>query len=180
MALNSYQLFADIFVRGLRNLNGQLVKAKEYAEANSIPDAGVLDARLDTKGLGGYAPADLHGYTLAAQAHWAVEGAKLAVARIMGLELVPDQNVAKTFDGLVRQIDEAITYLHGISQSDLEAGLDRTVEHPRASGPMSGSHFLLAYAIPHFFYHVATAYGILRNQGVPLRMADYLGDWGKA
>ena len=41
----------------------------------------------------------------------------------------------------------------------------------------SGRRFLVAYAIPHFFYHVSSAYGILRNQDVPLTMGDFLGDW---
>ncbi len=41
----------------------------------------------------------------------------------------------------------------------------------------SGSQFLLAFAIPHFFYHVTAAYGILRNQGMQLTMGDLLGNW---
>ena len=67
-----------------------------------------------------------------------------------------------------------------IAPSDLEAGLDRAIviEHLRGSMRSSGGHFLIAFAIPHFFYHVTTAYGILRNQGVPLTMGDFLGNWG--
>jgi hypothetical protein len=42
----------------------------------------------------------------------------------------------------------------------------------------SGGQFLLAFAIPHFFYHLTTAYGILRNRGVQLTMGDFLGNWG--
>jgi hypothetical protein len=44
----------------------------------------------------------------------------------------------------------------------------------------NGGQFLVAFAIPHFFYHVTTAYSILRSHGVPLTMGDFLGNWGTA
>ena len=59
-------------------------------------------------------------------------------------------------------------------------GLDRAivVEHRRGATRSGGAHFLIAFAIPHLFYHVASAYSILRNQGVQLTMGDFLGNWG--
>lgn len=60
----------------------------------------------------------------------------------------------------------------------LPVALTIVVEHRRGSMGSSGGQFLLAFAIPHFFYHVTSAHGILRNQGVPLTMGDFLGNWG--
>lgn len=180
MILNPYDLTVGVFIRGLTNLKMQLAKAKDHADAQGIPEAVLLAARIDANGSDtGYAPMDLHGYTLAAQVHWAAEGAKMAIARIVGEQLAPAVNEAKTIEDLEHHIDAAVAYFQEIAPAGLESGLDRMIEHPRASTRSSGSHFMLAFAIPHFFYHVTTAYGILRNQGVPLRMGDFLGDWGK-
>jgi hypothetical protein len=104
----------------------------------------------------------------------------LAIAQLLGAPSVPAANDAKSFADLHQRLDATIAYLRKIAPSDLEAGLDRTIviEHPRGSTHSNGSQFLLAFAIPHFFYHVTTAYGILRNQGVQLTMSDFLGNWG--
>jgi uncharacterized protein len=119
-------------------------------------------------------------YTLAAHVHWAAEGAKLAIAQLLGAPAVPAANEAKSFADLHERLDATIAYLRGLAPSELEAGVDRTIviEHRRGSMRSSGRQFLIAFAIPHFFYHVTTAYGILRNHGVELTMGDFLGNWG--
>ncbi|HVH43379.1 MAG TPA: DUF1993 family protein, partial [Labilithrix sp.] len=106
--------------------------------------------------------------------------AKLAIAHLLGAPAVPTANEAKSFADLYQRLDATIAYLREMAPSDLEAGLDRTIviEHRRGSMRSSGGQFLLAFAIPHFFYHVTTAYGILRNRGVQLTMGDFLGNWG--
>ena len=184
ISLNAYDLSAGVFVRGLTNLKTQLTKAEDHAATSGIGEAALLDARLaadaQVRGVASIAPADLHMYTLAAQVHWAAEGARLAIARLLGASRVPAANEATSFSDLYQRLDETVAYLGEIAPSDLAAGLDRSivVEHRRGSVQSSGSQFLLAFAIPHFFYHVASAYGILRNQGVQLTMGDFLGNWG--
>jgi hypothetical protein len=184
MSLNAYDLSAGLFVRGLTNLKMQLTKAEDHAAASGSGEAALLDAQLAAdgrlRGVGSDAPTDLHMYTLAAQVHWAAEGAKLAIAQLLGARPVPAANDAKSFADLHQRLDATIAYLREIAPSDLEAGLDRTIviEHRRGSMRSSGGQFLVAFAIPHFFYHVTTAYGILRNQGVQLTMGDFLGNWG--
>ncbi|WNZ60907.1 DUF1993 domain-containing protein [Myxococcus sp. MxC21-1] len=186
MSSNPNELSAGVFVRGLTNLKSQLTKAEAHAAASGCGDAALLDARLTGEGrmsgAAGDAPADLHMYTLAAQVHWAAEGARLAMARLLGESRVPAANDARSFAQLHHQLDATIAYLRGLSPIDLEAGLEREVviEHRRGSVRSSGRHFLMAFAIPHFFYHVTTAYGILRNQGVRLTMGDFLGNWGES
>ena len=184
MSLNAYDLSAGLFVRGLTNLKTQLTKAEDHAAASGIGETALLDALLAAEGpVGGVtnaAPTDLHRYTLAAQVHWAAEGGRLAIARLLGTPRVPAANEAKSFSDLHQRLDETIAFLREIAPSDLEASLDQAivVEHRHASMRSSGAQFLLAYAIPHFFYHVSAAYAILRNQGVQLTMGDFLGNWG--
>ena len=184
MSLNAYDLSAGLFVRGLTNLKAQLTKAEDYAAASGSSEAALLGAQLATggrvRGVARDAPADLHRYTLTAHVHWAAEGAKVAIAQLLGAPSVPTANDAKSFGDLHQRLDATVAYLREIAPSDLEAGLDRTIvlEHRRGSMRSNGSQFLLAFAIPHFFYHVTTAYGILRNQGVQLTMGDFLGNWG--
>lgn len=177
MSLNAYTLSAGLFVRGLTNLKTQLTKAEDHAAASGSGEAALLTAQLATDGIASDAPADLHMYTLAAHVHWAAEGARLAITRLLGAPSVPTANDATSFAELHQRLDATMAYLRAITPSDLEAGLERVIEHPRGSMRSSGSQFLLAYAIPHFFYHVTTAYGILRNQGVHLTMGDFLGNW---
>lgn len=127
-------------------------------------------------------PYDLHAYTLAAHVHWAAEGAKLAIGQVLGTRPVPTLSDATRFSDLYDHIDATIAHLEGIAAADLDAGLDRPLvfEHRRGSVSSTGGQFLLAFAIPHFYYHVTTAYGILRNRGVGLTMGDFLGNWGAA
>jgi hypothetical protein len=182
MPLNAYGLSAGVFVRGLTNLKMQLTKAEGHAAARGGGEAALLDARLaaQASGVASDALNDLHAYTLAAQVHWAAEGAKLAIARLLGVPSAPAANDAKNFADLHRRLDATIAHLRGIAPGDLEAGLDReiVIDHRRGSTRSSGGQFLLSFAIPHFFYHVTTAYSILRNQGVQLTMGDFLGNWG--
>jgi hypothetical protein len=184
MSLNAYDVSAGVFVRGLTNLKAQLRKAEDHAAASGIGEAALLDASLTAEGqvhgVAIAAPADLHVYTFAAQVHWAAEGARLAIAQLLGARRVPAANDAQSFSDLHQRLDETIAYLREIAPSDLAAGLDKAivVDHRRGSMRSSGGPFLLAFALPHFFYHVTSAYAILRNQGVQLTMGDFLGNWG--
>ncbi|NUP13914.1 MAG: DUF1993 domain-containing protein [Polyangiaceae bacterium] len=184
MPLNAYDSSVGVFVRGLTNLKMQLKKAEDHAAAAGIGEAALLDAQLAAEGRGvaNSAPNDLHMYTLATHVHWAAEGAKLAIAQLVGAPAAPAANDAKSFADLHQRVDATIAYLRGVAPSDLEAGLERTIviEHRRGSTSASGGQFLIAFAIPHFFYHVTTAYGILRNQGVQLTMGDFLGNWAQS
>ena len=87
--VDTYDLSAGLFVRGLTNLKTQLTKAEDHAAISGIGEAALLNAQLAAEGVASDAPADLHMYTLAAQVHWAAEGAKLAIAQLLGAPSVP-------------------------------------------------------------------------------------------
>ncbi len=184
---DAYELSAGLFVRGLTNLKAQLTKAEDHAAASGRGEAALLDAHLGSEagvrravqGAPSTVPADLHMFTLAEHVHWAAEGAKLAIAQLLGAPAAPADNDAASFANLHRRVDGTIDHLREVAWSDLEAGLDRMVltEHRHGSTRSSGDQFLIAFAIPHFFYHVTSAYGIMRNEGVQLTMGDFLGNW---
>ena len=184
MALTVYDLSAGLFVRGLTNLKALLRKAESHVAASGCGEAALLSAQLApearVQGVPSHAPGDVHMYTLAVQVHWAAEGARLAIARLLGASPVPSPSDEESFAELQQHLDATIAQVRDVSPSDLEAGLERAIviEHRRGSLSFSGDQFLREFAIPHFFYHLTTAYGILRNQGVQLTMGDFLGSWG--
>jgi hypothetical protein len=116
MPLNAYELSAGVFVRGLTNLKMQLTKAEAHAAARGSGEAALLGAQLaeEVRGVAGDTQNDLHMYTLAAQVHWAAEGAKLAIVRLLGAPPVPAANDAKSFADLHRRLDATIAYLREI------------------------------------------------------------------
>ena len=183
MSLKAYDLSAGLFIRGLTNLKAQLAKAQEHAGTSGITEAALLEASLSAgahvPSAASAVPADLHTYALAAHVHWAAEGARLAIAQLLGAPRVPAPHDATSFADLHQRLDTTIAYLREIAPADVEARLDReiVIEHRRGSTRSGGGQFLVAFAIPHFFYHVTTAYGIMRNQGMQLTMGNFLGDW---
>jgi hypothetical protein len=178
MPLSAYDVSAAVFVRGLSNLTVQLKKAEAHAAAGGSGEAGMLNAMLAADGAAGH-PRDLHRYPLAAHVHWAAEGPRIAIGRVLGAPAVPATQDAKSFAELLQHVDATIAYLRAVPPTDVEAGLDRpiVIEHPRGTMRSVGSHFLVAFAVPHFFYHLTAAYSILRNQGVELTMSEFLGNW---
>jgi hypothetical protein len=166
MPLNARESSTALFVRGLTNLKSILKKAEAHATEKSIDPSELFNARL---------AGDMND--LATQVHWAAEGAKLAAARLIGAEIAPGASDAKTFTDLHARIDDAITYLESLSTKDLEAGMDKSIElkHRGGSKTFVGSAFLFEFAIPSFYFHMTTAYGILRAKEVELTKGDFLG-----
>src|SRR5690348_6921479 len=84
---DAYELSAGLFVRGLTNLKSQSRKAEDHAAATGSGEAALLGAQLAAagrvRGIANDAPTDLHLYTFADQVHWAAEGARLAIARLL-------------------------------------------------------------------------------------------------
>jgi hypothetical protein len=164
--LKAFDLSVGVFVRGLTNLKGQLTKGEAHAAATGTDPAALLHARLAD---------DM--YNLAVQTQWASEGAKLAVARLLGDAPAPLTEEGKTFAELHERIDATVEHLRGVDPEALEAGLERTIEvrHRGASMTFRGDRFLTEFAIPNFFFHLTAAYGILRHEGVPLQKGDFMG-----
>jgi len=160
--LQAFDVSAVVFVRGLTNLKTLLTKGEAHGTKLT---ASLVEGMQD----------------LAAQVHWASEGSKLALERVVAVSLVPAPapapSSATTFADLQASIDGAISYLEAIDPAALEAGLDRTIELPMRGRTKSyrGDRFLIEFALPNFFFHLTLAYAILRKEGVPLEKGDFMG-----
>jgi hypothetical protein len=166
MPLDAHDLSVALFVRGLNNLKTLLSKAEAHAAVSGTDPLELIDAQL--------AP-DM--FKLGVQVHWAAEGAKLAVARLLGVPAAPATGEARSFAELFQRIDTTVAHLRALAPEDLEAGLARTIEIEHRGGSMkfSGGQFLTEFAIPSFYFHLTTAYGILRFKGVEITKGDFLG-----
>jgi hypothetical protein len=157
--LKAFDVSAAVFVRGLTNLKTLLQKGEAHGtRVTACLAPGMQD--------------------LAAQVHWASEGSKLALNRVLGVSEAPaGATSASTFADLHASIDSAIAYLEAIDPAALEAGLDRAIELPVRGRTKSfrGDRFLIEFALPNFFFHLTLAYAILRKEGVPLEKGDFMG-----
>lgn len=172
MPITAYDASVAVFVRTLTGLKALLSKAEKQAAERGLSLAELLDARLG--------PAAPDTLPLASQVHWAAEGAKRSIERLLGIETASSNDDAKSFAELYQRIDAAIAQLQSISPSELEAGLSRAIEivNRRGSIHFTGDRFLREFSMPHFYFHVTCAYTILRQRGIELTMADFLGRFG--
>jgi uncharacterized protein len=164
--MNAHDASVALFVRGLGSLKVLLTKGEAHATASKLDPLELLHTEL-APGM----------YDLLTQAHWAAEGARIAVARLTGASATPSADAPKSFADLHRRIDAVVAELGAAKREDLERGLERTIEIEHRSGSMKfvGEKFLLEFAIPNFFFHLTTAYCILRHRGVQLTKGDFLG-----
>ena len=157
--LQAFDVSAAVFVRGLMNLKTILTKGEAHGAKVT---ASLVEGMQD----------------LAAQVHWASQGSKLALDRVLGLPQAPAAAAsATTFADLHASIDGAIAHLEAIDPAALDASLDRAIELPIRGRVkrFRGDRFLTEFALPNFFFHLTLAYAILRHEGVPLEKGDFMG-----
>jgi hypothetical protein len=166
LSLSLYEASIPVFISGLRNLSSFLDKAEAHAKAGGIEDLGVFtDARLHP---------DMHPFTR--QIQMSSDGAKGGAARLAGIEAPSMPDTETTFPELKDRIARTIAFLETIKPEQVNGREDAAIElkFPNGSMNFTGSSFLLTFSLPNFFFHVTTAYGLLRSQGVPLGKMDFL------
>ena len=166
MSLSMYDACVPVLVRGLTNLSAILEKAAASAEARNIDASVLIGSRL--------AP-DMH--PLSRQVQIASDSAKGAAARLTGTENPSWPDTETTFPELAARISKTIDYLQAFKPEQFEGAAARTVTLPSPSGEMkfSGQDFLFGFVLPNFFFHLTTAYAILRHNGAPIGKMDFLG-----
>ncbi len=166
MPLSMYDVSVPVLVRGLKNLSHLLDKGLASAEARKIDPSVLVNARL--------AP-DMH--PLSRQVQIASDSAKGAASRLSGTEAPSWPDTESTFPELQARIKTAIDYLEGFKPEQIDGAEDRTIKMNMGGGEMSfsGRDLLFSFALPNFFFHVATAHDILRHNGVDIGKRDYLG-----
>lgn len=166
MSLSLHQISVPVFQRMLGNLQAVLDKAEADATARKIDPAVFLNARL--------AP-DM--FSLTKQVQLASDFAKGAGARLSGQENPKYEDKEASFADLRARIAKTQDFLKSLKPADVDAGAGRDINLTIQQQPktLSAVAFLTTYAFPHFFFHVTTAYDILRGQGVVLGKGDYMG-----
>jgi hypothetical protein len=149
----------------LGNLDGFLEKAASYAAAKKVDQGVMLQLRLTP---------DMFPFVRQVQA--TCDQAKYAVGRTTGKDIPAHPDTEQTVDDLKKRVASVISYLDGFSERDF-AELDaRTVTTPRWEGKsMTATNYFVEHAMPNFYFHLTSAYAILRANGVELGKRDYLG-----
>lgn len=166
MATELYDLTVPVFLRGFKAMAAFLEKARAHADARGIAHEELLTARLYED----MAP-------LTAQIQRASDAAKFAAARLAGIEPPAMPDTEASFDELQARIAATMAFLESVPREAVDGREEADVElkTPSRSFHFKGRGYLLGFALPNFYFHVTTAYGILRHKGVPLGKMDYLG-----
>lgn len=166
MALSMYTGSVPVFQHMLRNLSHILAKGEASAQSRKFDPSVLVNARL--------APDML---PLARQILIACDAAKLGVARISGLEAPKFEDSETTLAELQERIRKTLDWLETVPASALDGTEDKDITFPigrEKTRTMKGQAYLTGWALPNFFFHVTTAYAILRHNGVDLGKQDYL------
>ncbi|MGN6121924.1 MAG: DUF1993 domain-containing protein [Sphingomonas oligoaromativorans] len=166
MALSLYDVSVPVFIRSLRNLSAILEKGRLHADENGLPHATLLDARLIE---------DMSA--LPAQIQRASDAAKFVAVRVGGIAPVAMEDDEASFDDLQARIAATIALLESVPAHAMDGREedDVTVQTPRQTLHFKARDYVLHFALPNFFFHVTTAYGLLRHKGVPIGKMDFLG-----
>jgi hypothetical protein len=107
----------------------------------------------------------------------ASDAAKGCAARLAGIEAPAMPDTEKTFAELQQRISRTIDFLKSVKPEQLAGAEDRTItlKFPQGEMTFTGKDFLTGFALPNFFFHVTTAYGLLRHKGIQIGKMDFLG-----
>jgi len=152
-------------IRTLENLSRIVDKAVAQAKTEDLELKSLLEARL--------AP-DMHPFTR--QIQMASDGAR-NVARLAGSEPPSMPDTETTFPELKERIAKTIAFLKSVPKEKVEGAESRTIQMkiPNRTLEFPGSVYLTAFVLPNFYFHVTTAYGLLRHKGIQIGKMDFLG-----
>ncbi|WAC00019.1 MULTISPECIES: DUF1993 family protein [Pseudomonas] len=159
-------MYAEItqFIKMLDTLSRLLDKAQRHAEENGFEAEVLLNARL--------APDML---PLSSQVQMVCGTAMLASSVLTGKSAPVSDNAEHTVPELKALIEKTITYVSSMKESDFLGWEDRIVAPPGWSGAFLGKDYFHQHAVPNFYFHMVTAYAILRHEGVRIGKMDYIG-----
>lgn len=166
MSLTMYQATVPTCTRALNNLAGILEKAAAYAEVRSIDPKVLLQTRLYPDML-----------PLSTQIYIANDIAGGGVARLAGAQVPAFDGKDKTLAELIAATRRTVEYLASFKPQQFEAAEERTVswQTRTSSKSMQGMPYLFNHLLPNVYFHVTTAYDILRQAGLEIGKQDYLG-----
>lgn len=163
--MNIYDASVPVFIHFLGSLKVILRKAEAHCAAKKIDPAVLLQARLFP---------DM--FALTRQVQIASDAAKGAGARLAGIAVPSYPDEEKSFEELQARIDRTIGFLSGLKPEQFDGAETRAISLKAGGRELSfeGVAYLETWAKPNFYFHVTTAYAILRHNGVELGKPDFL------
>jgi hypothetical protein len=167
MTISMYDASTPSFVRLLNNLSGILDKAQAYAEAKKVTPEVLASARLFP---------DM--FALTRQVQIAGDFAKGAVARLAGIDIPKYEDSEQTLEELKARIAKTVAFIESVDASQINGSEEREITLKAGGQEMTfkGQPYLLGFALPNFYFHLVTAYNILRHNGVDIGKRDYMGE----
>lgn len=166
MTLSMYDASAPRFISTLRALDAILGKAEAHALTKKIDPTALLTARLFP---------DM--FTFVRQVQIATDHAKGAVARLAGVEVPKYEDNEQSFDDLRARITKTIADIDSFQPEQINGSEERAIELKVGGHELAfkGMDYLIGFALPNFYFHVVTAYNILRHNGVEIGKRDFMG-----
>jgi uncharacterized protein len=160
-----YEITVPQSIKMLKNLKEILVKAAHFAETKKIDTQVLLQSRL--------APDQ---FPLLKQIQIITDTTKLCASRLTGADAPVHDDKETTMTELFNRIDSVIQYLGQFSEKDFANAETKKISQPRWEGKyLTGFEFAIQHALPNTYFHITTAYSILRHNGVEIGKKDYLG-----
>jgi hypothetical protein len=164
MNVSYYQLAVEGNLRVLHNLSHLLDKAAAFCVERKIEERALLDARLFP---------DM--FPLVRQVQLVSDMTKGCAARLAGQKPPVFENKETSFAELQDLITRTAAFLKTVKEADFVGSENREILPPHRDKPMRGEIYLLCHALPNIYFHITTAYNILRHNGVPVGKADFIG-----
>jgi hypothetical protein len=166
MSISMYQASVPVFIRLLKNLGAILEKGQTHAEARKIAVDVLSSSRLI---------ADM--FPLSRQIQIASDHAKGAAARLAGVDVPKYEDKEQTLEDLQARIAKTVAFLETFKAAQIDGSEERDIVLPLRDRDLrfKGQEYLLGFALPNFYFHVVTAYNILRGNGVEIGKHDFLG-----
>jgi len=167
MNISMYQASAPRFVNTLKSLSALLDKGQAHAEARKIDPLVLTAARLYP---------DM--FAFARQIQTACDTAKGAMARLAGVDNPKHEDTEQTFAELKARVEKTIAFIETFKPAQIDGTEEKalTIKLGPREVQWKGMQYLLGFALPNFYFHAATAYDILRHNGVELAKRDFIGN----
>jgi hypothetical protein len=165
MSVSMYQASVPVFLHGLAALSGELKKAEAHVAEHGVAADALLGSRL--------APDML---ALVSQVQRCSDTSKASIERLSGVAAPKFADGETTFEQLQERIARTVEYIGGVGAEHFTGSAQREIEMKfgPAKKVFTGDQYLFQFGLPNFYFHVTTAHGILRNQGVKIGKLDYL------
>ncbi|MBU3624940.1 DUF1993 domain-containing protein [Polynucleobacter sp. JS-Safj-400b-B2] len=166
MTISMYQASIPQLTKMLTNLSNILKKGEEFASAKGLDSKTLVEGRL--------AP-DM--FPLSKQVQIACDQVKNGMARLAGVEPLKFEDNETTFPQLQDRIAQTIAFANSLKPEQIDGTEAKEIKFSIKEWNFEfvGEQYLLTWIIPNFYFHVTTAYDILRHNGVEVGKSDYLG-----